>query len=289
MRLRLHSDDTDPERRFFGTINYTTEANPVPELLCPCGKLREVSLATTGQYVEACPECGRAGRFSTARRGTRIDVMVYYDREPKPREPKPVSGVLGEVIGVATKGLDELRESLKQQATANGAPGWGCCAFSEDMRHRYTLARTFDSLFTRRVLWVMLNPSTADDNTLDPTVRRVRDFSLRFGFGSFAVANLFSLRSTDPKGIREAGSEGDPENLIWIAELASKADVVVAAWGVHGSWRGRDAVVEKLLIDFGKAPLCLGVTKAGHPRHPLYVDGGAPLIELSVERESGKP
>jgi hypothetical protein len=165
--------------------------------------------------------------------------------------------------------------------------GWGPCAISEDGRHRYTLARSFDSLFShRRVLWVMLNPSTADDSVDDPTIRRVRDFSLRLGFGAFAVANLFSLRSTDPKGIREDGAEGDPENLIWIAELAANAETIICAWGAHGSLRGRDRRVLTLLREDGHAHKlrCLGYTKSGAPRHPLYLAGDTELQPFDVPR-----
>jgi len=124
----------------------------------------------------------------------------------------------------------------------------------------------------RSVLWVMLNPSTADDTVDDPTIRRVRGFTSRFserlGVYGFTVVNLFALRSTDPRVLTGSDADIGPDNDRVIAEEAKRAALIVCAWGAHPTF-GRAAQVRKLL---GSAPLwCLGTTKAGAPRHPLYI------------------
>jgi hypothetical protein len=164
-----------------------------------------------------------------------------------------------------------------------GAPiGWGPAVYSEGVLpaaapHRYTLSRTFErplwEVESKRVLFVMLNPSTATDEQNDPTITRCCGFALAHGAHRLAIANLFSLRSTDPALLySDESAEGDPENLVWILELAKGADLVIAAWGVHGALRGRAKRVEALLRAEGIALQRLGpTTKGGHPRHPLYL------------------
>lgn len=158
-------------------------------------------------------------------------------------------------------------------------PGWGPCAWSEDRRHRYTLARCFDApawqAAERRLLFVMLNPSTADEETNDPTIRRCCGFAQSWGYSHLAIANLFSLRSTDPKALySDDEAEGDPENLTWILQLALQADLVICAWGVHGALRGRGKRVREMLEQEQIETHILGLTKGGCPRHPLYLSGG---------------
>lgn len=175
------------------------------------------------------------------------------------------------------RGAFEARRKLRQWETPpleTSNPGWGPAAMSEDGRHRYTLARALpvQMLHPNRVLFVMLNPSTADDNIEDPTIRRCIDFAMRHGADAMAVANLFSLRSTDPRALKTTpDAEGDPHNLTWILEMALSATLVICAWGTHGALRGRDATVTKMLLDEGVRLHALKVTKDGHPAHPLYL------------------
>ncbi len=143
--------------------------------------------------------------------------------------------------------------------------------------YRYVLRRGCKA-GDRSVLWVMLNPSTADDTLDDPTIRRVRGFTSRFterlGVYGFTVVNLFALRATDPRLL--TGSFGDigPDNDRVITEESERAALIVCAWGANPTF-GRAGQVRKLL---GAAPLwCLGTTKAGAPRHPLYIRGDQQL------------
>ena len=122
------------------------------------------------------------------------------------------------------------------------------------------------------VLFVMLNPSTADAETDDPTIRRCAGFARRWGFRELAVANLFALRATNPRELWRASDPVGPENDQHLVEMSSRADAVIAAWGAHGVYRNREQHVLRLLngtVEY------LGLTKQGHPRHPLYLRADA--------------
>ena len=101
-------------------------------------------------------------------------------------------------------------------------------------RYRYLLRRSWD--FDRmRALFVMLNPSTADEKILDPTVAKCAKYSYGWGYADLVVVNLFSLRATNPRELKTAmRPEGDPENMFHILHQAEMADVVVVAYGNHG-------------------------------------------------------
>lgn len=128
----------------------------------------------------------------------------------------------------------------------------------------------------RRLCFIMLNPSTADATTDDPTARRVLSFTRQLLFDAVDVVNLFALRGTDPRTIRRHESSGDPENLEWIRCVANAADQVICAWGAHGVHQGRGAQVLRMLWDEGIATMALALTKElvkgrRQPRHPLYL------------------
>lgn len=152
------------------------------------------------------------------------------------------------------------------------------CHFSDCRRYRYTLEHTIDELVKthRRFVAIMLNPSTADEQQLDPTLRRVRGFAIRERCSSFSVGNAFAWRDTDPAAMMRAQDPVGPLNDEFLLGLARTADVIIVGWGKHGSYRGRDKQVAKLLADF---PLfCLGANGDGSPRHPLYVPAAQPLV-----------
>jgi hypothetical protein len=115
----------------------------------------------------------------------------------------------------------------------------------------------------------MLNPSTADALVDDPTVRRCAGFTRSWGYSSLAVLNLFALRATDPGELLDAE---DPVGPGWNDHLrtAVEADLVVCAWGASVPF-ARDREVLDMLR--GVDLYCLGLTKQGYPRHPLYVKG----------------
>jgi hypothetical protein len=124
----------------------------------------------------------------------------------------------------------------------------------------------------------MLNPSTADATLDDPTIRRCRSFASSWGFSGITVANLYALRSTDPAALWLHHDPVGPENDAYVAEMAMKHGSVVCAWGANAR-DDRVATVVKLLRNARAQLTCLGTTKSGAPRHPLYVRGDQLLIE----------
>lgn len=144
--------------------------------------------------------------------------------------------------------------------------------------YRYELRRQWGTDDEPRVCWVMLNPSTADAELDDPTIRRCISFSNRLGFGSLIVVNLFAYRATDPRALLDAPGAGvDPvgsANDATILAAAIEADQVIAAWGTKGGYLNRAARVTQLINGAAGLPIyCLAKTKDGHPKHPLYVRG----------------
>ncbi|MEO0502433.1 MAG: DUF1643 domain-containing protein [Pseudomonadota bacterium] len=142
--------------------------------------------------------------------------------------------------------------------------------YSDCERYRYSLTRVWDAA-GRRVNFVMLNPSTATEVQNDPTVERCERRARALGYGSFAVTNIFAWRDTDPRAMRAAMDPVGPGNDAAITDRAAWADDVVAAWGTHGAHLNRGAAVRDLLIRSGKRLFHLGLSKAGHPKHPLYI------------------
>lgn len=146
--------------------------------------------------------------------------------------------------------------------------------FSSCRRYRFALWRVWDA--QKPYLNVVgLNPSTADETRNDPTITRCMDRARRMGFGGYRMTNLFALRSTDPKGLRGDhgldGPVGGDDNDEEIVRSALGAGMVVAAWGVHGALDGRGEEVVRMLGRAGVRLHCLGTTKDGHPKHPLYL------------------
>lgn len=151
------------------------------------------------------------------------------------------------------------------------------CHFSPDRRHRYTLLHRINPLFGERlIMWIGLNPSTADEQQLDPTLTRIRSFSEREGFDGFLMTNIFGFRATDPKVMRGTRDAVGPENDEALLAAAQRCEIIVAAWGAHGIHQDRALAVAKLLARHKL--WCLGTTKDGFPKHPLYVKGDQPLV-----------
>lgn len=141
--------------------------------------------------------------------------------------------------------------------------------------YRYALTRVWAA--GPRALFVMLNPSTATELRNDPTVERCERRARALGFGGFRVCNIFAYRATDPRRLLAVTDPVGAENDDAIAEGADWADAVICAWGSHGAHLGRGPEVERLLRARGRRLSHLGLTKAGHPRHPLYVGYATPL------------
>ena len=145
--------------------------------------------------------------------------------------------------------------------------------FSRCGLYRYLLWRTIPRAREEAgtIAWLMLNPSTADANADDPTIRRCLGFSRAWGYRRLLVVNLFALRATQPAVLARARSPVGKENDRAIIVAAGAADLMVCAWGVHGSLRERDQEVHALLNNAGTELRHVGVTRSGHPRHPLYL------------------
>ena len=136
--------------------------------------------------------------------------------------------------------------------------------------YRYLLTRTWDTSLGR-VLFIMLNPSTATEVQNDATVERCERRARALGFGAFRVTNIFAYRATDPRDMRAQEDPIGPGNDDAILESVPWADQVVCAWGTHGAHLDRGPAVEQLLRATGKPLYHLGLSKAGHPKHPLYI------------------
>jgi hypothetical protein len=146
--------------------------------------------------------------------------------------------------------------------------------YSDCESYRYLLTRVWDST-KPRALFIMLNPSTATEVQNDPTVERCERRARTLGFGGFRVTNIFAYRATDPKVMRAQADPVGPQNDAAILESLSwaggVADRIVCAWGTHGAHLDRGRAVEDLLRGTDRPLHHLGLTKAGAPKHPLYI------------------
>lgn len=155
---------------------------------------------------------------------------------------------------------------------------------SEDGIYRYTLTRTPNDVCTtphrKRINFIMLNPSTADASIDDPTIRRCMGFAWGWGFEQLTVTNIFALRSTDPANLYTHDDPiGDDNDNTLLIEACSAAKVIMA-WGTHGAFKGRGKTVQTLLK--GVPLFHLGLTKEGHPKHPLYLAKSTAPVEFSA-------
>jgi len=142
--------------------------------------------------------------------------------------------------------------------------------YSPCEQYRYSLTRIWDDA-AGRAHFIMLNPSTATEIQNDPTVERCERRARALGFGAFRVSNIFAWRDTDPRKMRAAIDPVGPANDAAILEGCAWAGCNIAAWGTHGAHLDRGAQVVDLLRTAGGTVHHLGLTKDGHPRHPLYV------------------
>jgi hypothetical protein len=158
----------------------------------------------------------------------------------------------------------------------------GDALFDPTGAYRYRLSRVWDETLPG-VCWILLNPSTATASVDDPTISRVVGFSQSWRFGSVHVVNLFAFRTSHPGGLRHAADpvgEGNDETIV---ATASSSPRVISAWGNHGSLENpstgvpRFLEVQWLLAEAGVHTACLGRTKHGQPRHPLYLAASTPV------------
>ena len=137
--------------------------------------------------------------------------------------------------------------------------------FSNCRKYRYALSRSWDDK-KKIVLFIGLNPSTADEKKDDPTIRRCINYAQSWGFGGLQVANLFAYRATKPTKLRYVENPVGDDNDQQLIKLSKMADLTVAAWGNEGVLFNRDKQVIKLIPNL----MCLKINKSGQPAHPLY-------------------
>ena len=142
-------------------------------------------------------------------------------------------------------------------------------------RYRYLLEREWPNFDDgRSAMFVMLNPSTADAEVDDPTIRRCVGFAKALGYGGLSVVNLFAYRATDPKDLLKAGDAmHGPRNQEVIEKTARDAGIIICAWGACKAADWQAEIVQGWLV--GHDLFALGFTKSGHPRHPLYLPASA--------------
>lgn len=148
-------------------------------------------------------------------------------------------------------------------------------SFDPTGRYRYGLGRRWSG--APELAIVMLNPSQADAQADDPTIRRCTGLAQDWGFGAIAVVNLFAYRSPHPRMLRQVDSPVGPQNDVALAEAAHRAEQILLAWGNWGSLMERDRAVLALLAPYQSKFYCLGRNRTGQPRHPLYVPRRAAL------------
>lgn len=159
---------------------------------------------------------------------------------------------------------------------------------SEDGVYRYWLSRTWSPAPV--VLWIMLNPSTATAHEDDNTIRKCQKFARSWGYGGIYVANIFALRSRDPRALLEHPDPIGPENDRRLLELANvqgslpglnsgQTFPIIAAWGAHGLIGGRGPEVRRMFQEAGRKLYYLRLTKSGHPWHPLYLPDSSTPVE----------
>ena len=151
---------------------------------------------------------------------------------------------------------------------------------SECGRYRYRLNRDYRDVMAERseklLLWIMLNPSTADARIDDPTIRKCRGFSERLGFGRFSVGNLFAYRATDPKELlaltaRDFHASVGPDNDAHLVSMIAAADAVMLAWGSHGRRFVDRCEAVKRFVPMAKRGRLGPLSKEHQPRHPLML------------------
>lgn len=157
--------------------------------------------------------------------------------------------------------------------------------FSPDRIYRYALWRTWET-GNGHILFIGLNPSTADETKDDPTIRRCIGFAKNLGYGGIYMLNIFAYRATNPKVLRKAEKPVGEKNNHFLQMYFDPIGFNIACWGMWGEYLNRGREVINML---GEAGLhCFGLTKNGQPRHPLYLRTNAELLEMQMFQQLPK-
>ncbi len=157
--------------------------------------------------------------------------------------------------------------------------------FDDQRKYRYLLWRRWSK--GPALLWIMLNPSTADETELDPTLRRCLDFTLRWGYPAMEIGNLYAYRSTEPKVLPTIPDPVGAENHAHLEKAIARAAKVVVGWGTNAK---KDAIAPVLEIfeRLDVQPYALKISVEGYPCHPLYLPKRLALIPWNPKAEAWK-
>ncbi len=159
--------------------------------------------------------------------------------------------------------------------------------YSDCETYRYSLTRVWNPQGPG-VMFVMLNPSKATEVQNDPTIERCERRARALGFGAFQATNIFAYRATDPRDMRAAEDPEGPDNASLLLQGQAWADRVICAWGTHGAHRNQGPRVAARLRQTGQELYHLGLSKAGHPKHPLYISyAQQPLLWRAAPADTG--
>lgn len=153
---------------------------------------------------------------------------------------------------------------------------------SDDGKYRYRLERDL-GWDGKTAAFIMVNPSTADAEVDDATIRKLVGFSQRLGFGRFIVGNKFAWRATDVSELKTAADPVGPDNDAWLSRIFVDADIHIMAWGPLGKLppklRSRFKDIRRMAAMSGTPLYCLGTSQDGQPRHPLMLAYDTPLAQ----------
>lgn len=174
----------------------------------------------------------------------------------------------------------------------------GEAVFCQEECHRFRLDRDLvtdrshfmSDPYLKNVNFILLNPSTADQDHDDPTIRRCIGFANEWGYESLTITNLFAIRATDPKVLKQYDfnlTSAHHMNDEAIGLAARDSNHVIVAWGIHGIQDGRGWSVCRLLLNMGIKVEALAVTKWGYPKHPLYLPANLIGEPFTIHPTSG--
>jgi hypothetical protein len=158
----------------------------------------------------------------------------------------------------------------------------GSAIFSKDHKYRYVLTRKWSK--EGICLFIMLNPSTADEYKLDPTVNRAYKIAKRYKLGELVVLNVFAIKGTDPSIIKFCSEPVGEYNDYYIKYYLKKSKMTVLAWGNNGKFNDRATAVKKLIINSKIDPFCIDINNSGEPKHPLYTKNNAKLKKYKLDK-----
>ena len=158
---------------------------------------------------------------------------------------------------------------LERQGVTRLATFWTCG------RYRYTLTRIWGEPDGDRAVFILLNPSTADAERDDPTIRRCIAYARAWGFAGLEILNLFAWRSTDPRTLRMVPDPIGPMNLANVYDVTRSTPTIICGWGQDPAvttWGQAERVINDLRA-LGRTLSALKINADGSPAHPLYLSG----------------